>query len=84
MSKLEDLVNILKVEAHRLNEERVNEDQLVKQAFVKSIEKTMSEIRQGLDSRDFQELVIINFMIIASEENLSPKKVQDFILYLKE
>lgn len=80
---LNDLIDAIRSRSalinHELNDNRVDLGEL----FMKSIRKTMKEIRHGANSDDFSELVVVNLIIMGSNEGYSAEEMKDFVMDLK-
>jgi len=83
MSKIDELINMLNAEVQA----RIAEDKrpLLTEIFTEALRKTDEEIRNGVDPRVFQTLVIGNFLILAAADpNLDAQTIKDFVSELTE
>lgn len=78
MSSLSDFVKAIKSEAEDIKQRNTDTRVPTEVIFADAIHKTLVEIKQGADSREFPDLVVINFIIQAAREGYSAKEIKDF------
>ena len=87
MSKLTDLVSaIAEIQKERETEEdRLEEkyDFELSSLFIRAIKKTNREIKLGLDTDLFTDLVVVNFLVLAAQKKLPIERVERFVEQLK-
>ena len=77
------LIDAIRSRSSLINEE-LNDDRVdLGDLFIKSIRKTMKEIRHGANSDDFSELVVVNLIIMGSNEGYTSEEMKDFVMNLK-
>lgn len=82
-ASLNDLIDAIRSRSSLINEE-LNDDRVdLGDLFIKSIRKTMKEIRHGANSDDFSELVVVNLIIMGSNEGYTSEEMKDFVMNLK-
>lgn len=82
-SSLNDLIDAIRSRSALINEGLDDNRADLGDLFIKSIRKTMKEIRHGADSDDFSELVVVNLIIMGSNEGYSSEEMKDFVMNLK-
>lgn len=83
MSKLVSLISAIKVEVDRINQSETDTRTSLASLLIRSIDKTMIEIKRGADSDDFPDLTIINLIIMGAQEGYSAGEMRGFIEELK-
>lgn len=83
MSKLVNLISAIKVEVDRINQSETDTRTSLASLLIRSIDKTMIEIKRGADSDDFPDLTIINLIIMGAQEGYSAGEMRGFIEELK-
>jgi hypothetical protein len=83
MSKLVSLISAIKVEVDRINQSETDNRTPLASLLIRSIDKTMIEIKRGADSDDFPDLTIINLIIMGAQEQYTAAEMRGFIEELK-
>lgn len=83
MSRLHDLIGAILQEADRINQSEEDPRVDLSLLLIRSIEKTMVEIKRGANSDDFQDLTVINLIIMGSDEEYTADEMRVFIQDLK-
>lgn len=83
MSRLDNLVNAILEEAERVNKAEEDPRVHLTVLLVRAIERTMLEIKRGADSEDFQDLAVINLIIMGAQENYTTAEMGAFVRELK-
>lgn len=79
MSSITDLVEAIKAEAVKSINSSKDERLPLEDIFEKSLRQTLREIKFGADSRNFPELVIINFIISSSKNGYEAYEIRDVL-----
>ena len=83
MSTFNQLIDIIRSKAVLLEQEN-NDDRLdLGLLFIKSIQKTVREIREGANTDDFADLTVINLIIMGANEGYEADEMRSFIQKLK-
>lgn len=83
MSKLVSLISAIKSEVDRINQSETDVRTPLASLLIRSIDKTMIEIKRGADSEDFPDLTIINLIIMGAQEGYTAGEMRGFIDELK-
>lgn len=83
MSRLNDLVTAIREEAARIDHDEQDSRLDMSVLLIRSIEKTMVEIKRGANSEDFQDLTVINLIIMGAQEKYTTDEMRRFINELK-
>lgn len=83
MSKLNNLISAIRDEVERINQEESDTRTPLSSLLIRSIDKTIIEIKRGALSEEFQELTIINLIIMGDHEKYSTEEMRAFIEELK-
>lgn len=83
MSKLTSLISAIKVEVDRINQSEEDTRTPLASLLIRSIDKTMVEIKRGANSNDFPDLTVINLIIMGDHEGYSASEMRVFIEELK-
>lgn len=83
MSKLVSLISAIKVEVDRINQSEEDTRTPLASLLIRSIDKTMVEIKRGANSEDFPDLTVINLIIMGAQEGYSAAEMRGFIEDLK-
>ena len=87
MSKLDELINLIRDEANinsKDNDNTVSKRTILNSLLLQAINTTMLEIKNGVNSEEFSELVVINLIIVAAEENYPAAEIHEFIEEIKK
>lgn len=86
MAHINELMFALKSEISRISEERSGQDhqEELSEILLEAVNKTLREIKMGADSDDFQELTIINFIILADSAGFPSDILLSFVNELKK
>lgn len=83
MSTFNQLIDVIRSKAVLLEQEN-NDDRLdLGLLFIKSIQKTVREIREGANTDDFADLTVINLIIMGANEGYEADEMRSFIQKLK-
>lgn len=83
MSKLVSLISAIKVEVDRINQSETDTRTPLASLLIRSIDKTMIEIKRGANSDEFPDLTIINLIIMGAQEQYTAAEMRGFIEELK-
>lgn len=79
MTSLIDLVQYIKDEASVIAERNQDDRTAIEAIFQNSISKTLKEIKNGANSEEFPDLVVINMIIDSAKENYSVSEIKSFV-----
>ena len=85
MARIEELINALNNEVHRIADQRVAEEarrEELSSLLLDAIHKTLKEIKMGASSSDFQELTVVNFIIMAAD-SFTTEEIRGFVEELR-
>jgi hypothetical protein len=83
MSKLVSLISAIKTEVDRINQSEEDTRTPLASLLIRSIDKTMVEIKRGANSEDFPDLTVINLIIMGAQEGYAAGEMRGFIEELK-
>lgn len=83
MSRLNDLVTAILEEADRIQHSEEDSRLDLSVLLIRAIEKTMVGIKRGANSEDFQDLTVINLIIMGAQEQYTTEEMRVFISELK-
>lgn len=83
MSRLDNLISAILEEAEKVNKSEEDSRVHLTILLVRAIEKTMTEIKRGANSEDFQDLTVINLIIMGAQEGYHTTEMRAFVSELK-
>lgn len=77
-SSLTDFVRAIRAEAEDIKKKNTDSRVSPNSIFAEAIHKTLIEIKNGANSGEFADLVVINFIIQAAKEGYSSQEIKTF------